>query len=448
MTLHTLTSLPHTITDMNSDEVSTLMEKLRITSCRIEEITSAISTCSDDPRRDELTTELTTLQATERSTKTSLFDAWSKTATVGDQPTATASHSHTTASHEQTPTAHPIAVDNRPTHSTRLTARLTAPKEYKYGENFTTWSSRIKRYFRTTHISSNDAIELLLNSVDDRTLEKLAPVADKLTDKQKQDPDSFMPIFEQAMYPKSEIRALRQQLTGGQIVQEEDEDVDTYASRIRSLAKRAYSDPSERQEPCLNTFLCGIRDVTLYDKVISVPCAEDSFELAVESARKFETMRRSTRNITPEQIDVLRTYRVSSANDNNDNRNTETDNTNTNSDRLGQQDIPVDADRVHNNNSPARQNNQYQPRRGNYSYRGIDRHVHTDRGHNNNSSARQNNQYQPRRGNYSYRGNNRRDTWTCHLCQEQGHIVRFCPQLPAALNFLRAGNSNAGPTQQ
>ena len=82
------------------------------------------------------------------------------------------------------------------------------------------------------------------------------------------------------------------------------EDVDTYASRILSLAKRTYSDPSERHEPCLNTFLCGIRDVTLYDKVISVPCAEDSFELAVESARKFETMRRSTRNRTREQIDV------------------------------------------------------------------------------------------------------------------------------------------------
>ena len=132
--------------------------------------------------------------------------------------------------------------------------------------------------------------------------------------------------------------------------------------------------------------------------------------LLLHPARKFETMRRSTRNRTPEQIDVLRTYRVSSANDNNDNRNTETDNTNTNSDRRGQQDRPVDADRVHNNNSPARQNNQYQPQRGNYLYRGIDRHVHTDRGHNNNSSARQNNQYQPRRGNYSYRGNNRRDT--------------------------------------
>ena len=148
--------------------------------------------------------------------------------------------------------------------------------------------------------------------------------------------------------------------------------------------------------------------MTLYDKVISVPGAEDSFELIVE------TMRRSTRNGTPEQIDVLRTYRVSSADDNTDKRNTETDNTYTNSYSCGQQERPVDTDRVHNNSSPARQNNQYQPRRSNYTYR----------------------------------GNNRRDTWTCHLCQEQGHIFRFCPQLPAALNFLRAGNSNAGPTQQ
>ena len=38
----------------------------------------------------------------------------------------------------------------------------------------------------------DDAIELLLNHIDDRTLEKLEPVADKLTGTDRQDPETFM----------------------------------------------------------------------------------------------------------------------------------------------------------------------------------------------------------------------------------------------------------------
>lgn len=403
-------------------EISRLMEKLRITSDKIEEITTAITNCTDDTDRDGLTDELNTLQATEKDTKSLLFDEWNKNMTninhVTDPPAQTVATPSPSTSSSTPPNNVKTGHVRATTSSTLLTARMTAPKQYTYGDNFTTWSSRIKRYFRTTQIRPDQAIELLLNSVDDRTLEKLEPVADKLTDKQRSDPDLFMPIFEQAMYPKSEIRALRQQLNSGQLVQEEEEDVDTFASRIRSLAKRAYSDPSDRQEPCLNTFLCGIKDVTLYDKVICVPGAEDCFELAVESARKFETMRRTTRSRTPEQLDVLRTYKLDA----------------TNRDHDTQPDTTPAYRRTHPGQPESR-----------YDNNGIS---NTDSAYNGQSYL----QYQPRRGNNSYRGpyrgNNRRDTRTCHLCEQQGHFVRSCPQLPAALNFLRAGNSNAGPSTQ
>ena len=410
-------------------DISALIEKLRLTTERIDEVNAALTSCEDDAAREQLTTELKNMQSAEGLTKTSLFEAATQSTlgNVGVQPTIT-SQLHTPLVSHDLSTSHdrqPIAIDRK---TTRLTARLTAPKEYVYGENFTTWSSRIRRYFLTTNISPHDAIEILLNSVDDRTLEKLEPVADRFTDKQKQDIDTIITLFEQAMYPKSELRALRQKLAGGQMVQEEDEDVDTFASRIRSLAKQAYNEPADRHEPCLNTFLCGIRDVTLYDKVISVPGAEDSFELAVESARKFETMRRSTRNRSPEQLDVLRTYRVGS---------TQPQGTTESRDHSSslEQRLPVianvahaDAEQAPNRHNP--NNNRYQPR---FGY---------------NNPLRGNNSY---RGGNNYRGNRdnvRRDTRTCHLCGEQGHIVRFCPKLPAALNFVRAGNPNPGPSLQ
>ena len=102
-------------------------------------------------------------------------------------------------------------------------------------------------------------------------------------------------------------------MTNGQLIQLEGEDIDTYASRIRSLGKRAYPNIDERHEPCLNTFLTGMRDESLYDKVITVSGAEDSFELAVQTAVKFENMRRPSRtkpeaSRTTEQLDVLRNY--------------------------------------------------------------------------------------------------------------------------------------------
>ena len=160
--------------------------------------------------------------------------------------------------------------------------------------------------------------------------------------------------------------------------------------------------------------------MTLYDKVISVPGAEDSFDLAVESARKFETMRRTTRSRTQEQIDVLRTYRLDATNQDHE---TLPDTTRTyrranhdqRDNRYDNNDMSKTAS-AHNDQSYP----QYQPRRGDYSYRGP------------------------------YRGNNRRlrDTRTCHLCAQQGHFVRSCPQMPAALNFLRVGNTNSGPSTQ
>ena len=98
--------------------------------------------------------------------------------------------------------------------------------------------------------------------------------------------------------------------------------------------------------------------------------AEDSFDLAVESARKFETMRRTTRSRTQEQIDVLRTYRLDATNQDHE---TLPDTTRTyrranhdqRDNRYDNNDMSKTAS-AHNDQSYP----QYQPRRGDYSYRG------------------------------------------------------------------------------
>jgi hypothetical protein len=261
-----------------------------------------------------------------------------------------------------------------------MTARIAPPKEYRHGENFSTWCSRFRRYLKIGKIDNTSVCELLLNNVDDRTLEKLEPVADKLKRVEKRDPAVFIPIFEQAMYPKSEIRALRQQLTNGKLVQEESEDIDCFASRIRSIANKAYSDPADREEPCLNAILNGMKDDTLYDKVVAVPGAEDNFELAVNSARKFEKMRRtrttpSTGMSSNELLSVLKVSRDAP-------NNTVT---------------TPNGERSDQRNSTSHQNYGSQPR---YNYR-----------------------------NYNTGGRDApNDNRICYSCSQPGHIARFCTE--------------------
>ena len=404
---------------MNStemDEITVLMNAWKVAADKVTSIKAEIATKQQEGAEaadiQSLQDTLTNAQTDENSTKTTLFDELAKRSSHSspDQSTATVvspSTQQAPATDRETVSSGRIFGDQE----TRISARMTAPKEYKHGEDFTTWCSRFRRYLRTSRIHRNDAFDLLLNNVDDRTLDKLEPVAERLGTDERRDPDLFIPIFEQIIYPKSDIRALRQKLTSGNTVQEDDEDIDAFAARIRSLAKRAYSNPSERHEPCLNAFLNGMKDEMLFDKVVSVPGAEDNFDLAVESATKFEKLRRTTRSKTSE-LDVLRISNSSTdqttGDDFREDRNRSVDRT---PDRREQG--PRDNFRHHN----YRQNNRrFQ---GNSRGRG--------------SGASRGGQRQ---------GGNRQ----CFLCHERGHIVSECPINP--LNGNRAGRSqNVGPEQ-
>lgn len=171
--------------------------------------------------------------------------------------------------------------------------RVQQPREYKKGEDFSTFCYRYKIFVDSARVPRHMQANLLLNNVDDDTLQKLAPMVEKLPDTDKSDLNILLAKCHEELYPLSEVRALRQQLTAGNKKQEDAEDVDSFASRLRSIANRAaYSNVGERSEACLNAFLHGVSD-ELYDKILATPGAENDFEVAVSAGRKFEKMKRS-----------------------------------------------------------------------------------------------------------------------------------------------------------
>ena len=415
----------HTNTLKDNEELTGLLTAFHQATAEVDRLTEQLNGQTENTAEHNATkTELVAAEEAAKNARTQMFAEWEKE--KKKQVNVTTADNVSTKELTETKQDRDSVHDQAGKSSTTsLTARIVPPKEYKYGENFTTWCSRFRRYLKIGNITNSNLCEILLNNVDDRTLEKLEPVAENLKRTERRDPDLFIPIFEQAMYPKSEIRAWRQQLTNGQLVQQTDEDVDSFASKIRSLAKKAYSDPVERKEPCLNAFLNGMRDLTLYDKVVAVPGAEEDFELAVDSARKFEKMRRTRTDSTvngssSEQLSVFRVEEVAESRE----------------ERSSIQE--------HNrpwNGSYNRSHSQgHRFDRGGHQNRRQAHDSLTGRGRD--SPQSRYNTYNNRR-----RDSQRRETRTCYRCDVVGHIAINCPTNP--LNSNRAGSSShpAGPQQ-
>jgi hypothetical protein len=283
-----------------------------------------------------------------------------------------------------------------------FTPKLPVLQQYKHGENFLTWSSRFKRFLKIgKYTLDENIIELLLQNIDDTTVDKLEPIVEAMSPNQRANPELFFPLLEQAMYPEAEVRGWRQELSGGTVSQGIDEDIETYAAKIRSLAKKAYNNPSDRNEPCLNAFLNGLKDSDVHNMIISHPGSDldKDFEKAVAAARNFESRRRNrSQNSIPSAS-------------------------------------PIDVLRINKNES----SEQRQPR--------SQEQGHHDGNHN---SYRRNDDYQrdnfPRRGNHErrYRDPRDRETRRCWYCHKIGHIREHCNLRKKDLNSHRAGQTNNG----
>ena len=292
------------------------------------------------------------------------------------------------------------SVSAKPT--TRLTAWMVPPKEYKHDEDFRAWSKRFQRYLSVGNLGRKDALLLMLNCVDDRTAQRLETVVDSMEDKVKCDYTKFIPLCEEAIYPKSESRALRLELT--QLVQTADEDIGSFAARIRNIASRAYDGQAPgKDDCCYQTFVRGIRNRDI--KLDVMKSEIDSFENAVLAATKLERIISSTETAASEtgHLDVLR---VRETRNNGNNQPTHT----------------VQSSREHHGRE-----------RGN-----------SER-HSNQSSHRDGNRDTYRRPDTRPANGRYEETRTCWSCGVQGHLQRFCDRRqsndyrPSNLNMRGAG---------
>ena len=361
----------------------------------------------DQAKIDELNTEIIAAEQYENETLKSLSDALDKThlsnvPAVVKLPDPILANCQSSGQNSST---------NSLTTTTRLAARISPPKEYKHGDDFTIWCTRFRRYLSMSNVSGRGSLDLFLNCVDDRTSQKLDSTVERMTADEKCQPDLFIPICISILYPASESRALRLELT--QLSQETDEDIEGFASRIRNIGARAYSDNlSAKDECCLTAFMHGIRNSDI--KVDVMKGEANSFEEAVSLATKFERIRASVDIKVADSTDLIDVLRVN------------------NSQQSQQTPVEQPTERSDRDNSQSH----YRTPRDSSSYR-----------HNNYQNR--NNQYRRPQANTSRNYPNNRgysnyeETRNCWNCGEQGHLRRFCSQpAQAPLNYQRAGDQS------
>lgn len=173
--------------------------------------------------------------------------------------------------------------------------RVNPPARYNHGDDFNIWCSRFRRYLTLAHIDNEHASMLFLNQMDDRTSKKLDPVARSMTATERADPSLFIPIFERKIYPESETKSLRVEIT--HLKQEAGETVEDFAIKIQDMAHKIWgsiSRDSPGDEMCYSIFLGGLRKSEIRADVMRDEAT--SFEEAVEAANKAEKIFMSSRN--------------------------------------------------------------------------------------------------------------------------------------------------------
>ena len=162
--------------------------------------------------------------------------------------------------------------------------KLRAPrlKQYSKGGNFSRFCERFMEYVHIAKIEDPDLYMLFLQNMDDETYSILKTV--QLSTSQKGNAKTFCDMYKAAIYGDEEV-TLRTDLM--RCRQDSEEDITTYAFRLREKANIAYTDNEMGEENCLLVFLQNVKDDEMRKKLNEA--SFQNFSEAIKQAKKIES---------------------------------------------------------------------------------------------------------------------------------------------------------------
>ena len=175
------------------------------------------------------------------------------------------------------------------------------PKFTSEGQDICIFLDRFEQYIQLSCHGNADNLELQLLSVieNDKMYRKLKGICASLYTHQKENITAFVAAIRKALFPATEARMMRASLNS--MKQGPAESVEDFANRLMNEAEKAFS-PSEltlREEACLATFIGGLREVSIKQKLMESDVG--TFEQATQLARKQETIMHSLRGSDTER---------------------------------------------------------------------------------------------------------------------------------------------------
>ena len=394
---------------MSLQSLDSLKMELRDIMEAIDSLSSQISTETDEKTKADLQTDLRTTVASKTQLKDKIFDIMLMECQVPadeDEKEEDRTDNHSNPADKRLLTDTPFTSQDPaylqppPLRSSNI-LKVKQPKEYKSGDDFSTFSYRLRIFIEGNKTSRNDYINVLLSCVDDITLQKLMPIIASLSYSEKLNLNFLLDKSKETLYPQSEVRVMRQQLTSARVVQEEGENVETFAARIRSLVNRAgYSTEDDKAEASLNAFLNGVKG-DIADKLFAAPEVESSFDVAVSTAKKLENMRNARSPAVNPEVELGHVLRLSR---DNPQQTEQAESQPVRTQRSGEQEQVLN--QASNYGQAQRNDNRYsQSQRG----RGSGRPYQRSSGDNRTP---------------------RTETRRCYRCNIQGHLARNCTALP------------------
>ena len=159
--------------------------------------------------------------------------------------------------------------------------QATKLRKFQKGENFATFCERFQEYCQITQIVERNLHLFFLQHVDDVTYSTLKAV--HLKEEEKHDCTLFCEIYKEAIYGSESVPLKNEVLECKQLV---DEDITSFAHRLREKAAIAFSTDELIDENCLLSLMRGIRNSDIRRKLNE--SSASSFTEALRMAKKLE----------------------------------------------------------------------------------------------------------------------------------------------------------------